>query len=345
MTLTIQQWKDTQLLPTSGMLAWNTHESGVSADGVCEDYSGNAKHLTQASNKPVLQSNVLYGNPAWYFDGTKNPLVYSGSWGVPKHFFILASAEESAFTDYRGLLSGLTNGDVLTSNTSGTKWFDFAYGANWEYLKNNTAFADNAAEAPMSGNFALMEVQIPSGLLTDGIQIGKQRNISPDRLWKGWFVEHLAYSRVLTLAERKRVMLYFNLRYSAWKLGLPFYFPSDDFMNFRRRRFYAEPPEHEKITESYEYEDGGKTFNEVGDVSPRRWEYEYMLTNNTASTDPPEIKIFDEFNDQARKVNPFNFTDKYGTVWENVRIDKYERSHESHKPWRQNVKFDLVKYP
>lgn len=352
MALTITQWRNTGLLPTSGQLAWHQYEMGVSGNEVILDYSGNNRHISCAlGSEPALQTNVLYGLPGWYFNGTNTPLKYTGAI-TPKHVFILASCEAAAFNLNRGLLSGVTTGDLLVSEATGTKWTDLGLGANFVYRKSDILYANNNLQAPVNGAFALMEVQSASGLTFDGIQVGQQTDWNgvahggaTARRHKGWFIEQIIYNRILTDAEILRVKLYFNLKFSQYKVGLPIYFPSDNFMNFKRRRFYAEPPMCAKITDSFEFEDGGKTFNEVGDVAPRRWEYDYTLVNTTASTDPGEVYIFDEFYNAVRLARAFNFTDKYGTTWDNVRIETYDRDHDTYKPWRQTVKFKLIKYP
>lgn len=351
MSLTIAQWQATGLLPTSGMQAWHQYQEGDSENGICLDYSGNARDLGAASNEPVLTADVLYGHHGWYFNGSRTPLTFTGA-VTAKHVFILASFEDAAFTINRGLLSGVTSGDILVSEVSGTQWTDLGLVGDFIYRKSDTLFPNASLEAPMNGAFALMDVRLASGVALDGIQIGQQRDYdgvahggAAARRHKGYFIEQIIYNRVLSAAEIKRVHLYFNLKYSQYKVGLPLYFPSDEFMNFKRRRFYAEPPMYSKITDSYEYEDGGKTFNEVADSAPRRWEYDYVLVNTTSPTDPGEVNIFNEFFNEIRMARSFNFTDKYGTVWTDVRIEDYDRTHEAHKPWRQTVKFKLIKYP
>lgn len=335
------------------MIAWHQYDVTDSEGGICLDYSGNGRDLGAASNTPVLTSNVLYGQPGWYFNGSRNPLTTGViSTVTPKHVFILASFEDAAFTVNRGLIGGVTSGDILVSETSGTQWTDLGLGSDFIYRKSDTLYANASLEAPMSGAFALMDVRLAAGVALDGIQVGQQRDwdgvahgAASARRHKGYFIEQVIYDRVLTAAEILRVHLYFNLKFSQWRVGVPFYFPSDDFLHINRRRFYAEPPMWSKITDSYEFEDGSRTFNEIADTAPRRWEYNYIVQNNTAATDPPEVYLFDEFYDEARLINPFNFTDKYGTTHTDVRIESYDRDHDAHKPWRQTVKFKLIKYP
>lgn len=335
--VTAQEWKNSGLIPTSGLLAWHMYEMGVSGHEVINDYSGNSRIIdTPVLNAPVLTTDVINGQPGWYFNGTTTtPLNYTGAVG-PKHVFILASAEEEEFTVNRGLLTGETTGDILLSDSSGDEFFDLAVGM--EYRKNDTVFPEAGQKAPMNGTFGLIEVSRSGGFAFDGIQVGQQK-ADTTRRWKGYFVEQLLFDRVLTLVERKRVMLYFNIKFALFELGLPFYFPSDDLMQFRRSRFYAEPLRYEDTTDHYEYEDRGRTFNEVADTPPRHWEYVYR------SRTPQQTVIFDAFWDVARLVNPFIFRDKYGTEWSNVQVEKYNRSHEAHMSWKNDVEFRLVKYP
>lgn len=344
MTLSIQQWKDTGLLPTTaanGMLSWHQFEAAVSGHNIAYDYSGNGRNMScGAGNSPQLTTGVIDGQAGWYFNGSRDPLVWSGSI-TPKHAFVVASADEATFADYRGLLGGVTTGDMLVGNTGVNKFVD--YTATGYYLSGFPYIGTNQL-APMKGVESLVEIQFSGGTAMDGIQVGKQKGFA--RLWKGYFIEAMLFNRVLSAAERKRVMLYFNLKYGLFRsTALKLYFPSDDFMIFKRRRFYAEPPMYDKITDSFEFEDGGKTFNERADTPPRRWEYTYELVNQNGSTRPAEVTIFDEFFDRVRYSRPFYFVDKFGVEHSNVFVEKYERNHSKNMPWRQSVSFSLIKYP
>jgi hypothetical protein len=98
------------------------------------------------------------------------------------------------------------------------------------------------------------------------------------------------------------------------------YFPNDIITGIPRTRFYAEPRDWSAVTDDWEYEDGGKDFNEVSSNAPRRWEYHFTLISDT-STDPATVDIFENFNDAARRANPFYFTDKYGATHYPVYIE------------------------
>jgi hypothetical protein len=314
------------------------YEMGVSGHNIIYDYSGNGRSIDCAVlNAPVLTADVLYGHPGWYFNGsTTVPLNWTGSI-FPKHVFILASNDEAAFTTNRGLVGGETSGDILLSESSGTKFFDLTP-VVVSYVKNGVLYAQNNMQAPVNGDAALIEVSNSGGFGLDGLQVGRQRDLA-GRIWKGYIFEVLFYDSVLTSTEVERIRLYFNIKFSAWQLGLPFYFPSDDLMQFKRSRFYAEPLRYQDITDSYEYEDRGRTFNEVADTPPRRWQYNYLART------PEQTVIFDEFWNQARIANPFIFRDKYGTEWTDVRILQYNRSHVKHMSWKNDIEFDLIKYP
>jgi len=354
MSLTIQQWKDTGLIPSVGLQTW--HE----ADGITglnngdaissvPDFSGNSRTLACSSSKPIFTTNVLNGKPAIVFDGTNNPLVYVGSTFVGKHVFILAAYDDANFAgNYMGLLSsngGGVSDMAILGNPSGTRFTD-AFGLSGiSYRKQNVSHAYNDMQAPMSGNISIVEMSSsPSVSYNGGISLGAWW-FDPSAKWKGPVLLCMIWNRELTDAERMRVLFYFNLKYAQYKAGIPLYFPSDDFIGIRRRRFYAESPMYSKITDSIEFEDGGKTFNEVADNAPRRWEYNYKLVNTSGSTDPAAVRLFDEFYDLVRLSKPFYFTDKYGTVWDNVRVESYDRDHDAHKSWKQEIKFRLIRYP
>lgn len=337
--VTAAQWVATGLIPTSGLLAWHMYEAGASGHHIIYDYSGNGRTIDSPTlNAPILTANVLYGQPGWYFDGASGtePLNWSGGLTV-NHAFILAAHEDAAFNLNRGLLSGPTTGDILTSNSSGTDFFDLGL-PNYSYRKSDIGYATNNQEAPMGNIPELIEVIDSDGLVLDGIQVGKQRTLA-GRVWKGYFFEQFLYNRILDLSERKRIMLYFNIKFSQWRVGLPLYFPSDDLMQFRRSRFYAAPLEYRDVTDHFEFEDRGRTFNEAADTPPRKWEYVYR--SRTAE----QAVIFDEFWNQARISRPFIFRDKYGVEWADVRIEDYNRKHEAHMSFKNDIEFKLVKYP
>jgi hypothetical protein len=94
------------------------------------------------------------------------------------------------------------------------------------------------------------------------------------------------------------------------------------------------------IEDSYEFEDGGRTFNRRADSPVKEWRLDIRGGLEIAQT-----RLYDEFWNAVGTSRPFSFTDKYGETHTNVRIKEYSRSHEAHKSWSRRVSFRLIKYP
>jgi len=61
------------------------------------DWSGNARHFTEATVPPVFKTNVLNGKPGFYFDGTKRLLrSYTGS-GTAYSIMAVVNREDDVF--------------------------------------------------------------------------------------------------------------------------------------------------------------------------------------------------------------------------------------------------------
>lgn len=331
-------WVSTELISGLSPIAWHQYQYGGSDNHIIYDSSGNERTLVgDPADAPVLTTNVVGNQPAWYFDGTKDPLVFTGSVTI-KHAFVLASNDDATFDGYQGLLTGPTSGDVLVGDDATTKFFNLGIGN--DYTKEAVDYVESNQQAPMGG-FQLLEVKNTTGITLDGIQVGQQK-ADGTRLWKGYFAEMILFDYALTRDEIRRVRLYFNLKFGEWRRGLPFYFPSADLTMIhdvdRPSRFYDAPEDFAQITDDWEYEDGVKDFNEVADDAPLRWEYAYPHV--------PKLQkvIFDEFWNQARLVNSFLFKDPDSNVWTNVRIEDYNRNHDAHKRWRHDVAYRLVGY-
>jgi Putative Ig domain len=103
--------------------------------------------------------------------------------------------------------------------------------------------------------------------------------------------------------------------------------------------FEVLPLDYSKTTVIHTYEDEGRSFNETTTQPSIQWD----LTFTGLTYD--EWQIFETFARGVRLTQPFNFKDKFGTVWSNVRVDTYERSHTRNVSWSSNVHFILVKYP
>lgn len=121
-------------------------------------------------------------------------------------------------------------------------------------------------------------------------------------------------------------------------------FPSFWITGTRQRREMEIAPAWADVTDSYEYEDGGKDFNERSDVAPVRWEYVVDCLGSTAAQARDAASVYHTFWNTYRLSRPFNFKDKYGITWKDVRIESYDRSHDAHKSWSVAVTFQLVSF-
>lgn len=327
-------WTKLGLMPSSGLEYFHVIES----DGVFADYSGNNRHISAASNAPPIITEQIGKYSAFYFDGTKSPLITST---LPdlliKHIFIVAKFDGSVFTGFNGLLSDFDNLAVLFGNDADSVKF-FNLGLGFDYRKNNVVYAESNLAAPMN-EWALIEIQKASGMPFGGWQIGQDRE-DTTRKWKGWFAGDAAFSRVLSADERRRAILYYNLRFGNY-LGTPvtLEFPDAKMTGINYSRFYEVPPDFDEITVTHKYQDAGRSFNENSGVAPLRWEVKF------AGLTYDQMRIFDEFNNRARRTTSFDFTDKYGETHSGVYIESYERNHDAHKSWIYEVNFKLAKYP
>ena len=121
-------------------------------------------------------------------------------------------------------------------------------------------------------------------------------------------------------------------------------FPSYSITGTRPAREMELAPDWRSVTDDYEFEDGRKDFNEVAATAPVRWEYEVICNGATAAQARSAASVYHDFFNTYRHSQPFDFTDKFGTTWSDVRIEEYERRHDAHKSWVVFVKFVLVSY-
>lgn len=122
------------------------------------------------------------------------------------------------------------------------------------------------------------------------------------------------------------------------------FFPSYPITPDRPSRWDARPYDYEPITEEWKYEDESPDFNETAPAAnaPKRWEYEVELPRGTHAEALADSQVYEDFYNEHRFATPFYFTDKYGNTWDNVYIERYERTHNAHKSWIIYVKFVLV---
>ncbi|MBX7170140.1 MAG: PKD domain-containing protein [Pyrinomonadaceae bacterium] len=209
------RWSKIDLIPRANLLKWGNLDNAVDGTEV-GDYSGNDRKMVCASSLPVLQSNVINGKPALYFDGTKNPIKFTGSF-TAKHIFLVAAFDGASFTGNEGLLSGVAATSILRGNgATTTKFANLSIGSGFSYRKSYVTLAESNELAPMAGSFSILELTFPTGISLDGFQIGQDTS-NTGRKWKGWYVEDLVYGVVKNYAERMRIYRYFAMKFFLWR--------------------------------------------------------------------------------------------------------------------------------
>lgn len=208
-------WASLKPIPTENLEAWHQVESGSSTSTFAPDFSGKGRHLTVgAGNSPVLGPTTLNGESGYYFNGSRDPLVWSGGSILTTHVFIIMAFEKAAFSGFEGVVSGVNQGDILVANDSGSNFYNF--GASEEYRKSDVPYVSSNMQAPMAGGFALVEMTVSGGGWSmDGLQIGKQRS-SFARLLQGWYMGSMIYSAIQTGHKRVAILEYVAARFQLW---------------------------------------------------------------------------------------------------------------------------------
>lgn len=337
-----------ELVPTSGLLADYPLEeitSGTTVEQVT-DYSGNGRHLLANNDTPTspatqtITLDSINGRAAINHSGDA-PLTSSGAMNA-KHILMLAKYDLAANFGgtYRGLISDNNAISVLVGSNaaSSTKFVDFGWGANYTYRKNRTAYAEAAQEAPFS-NFEVVEAILTTGFSLTSLQVGQQTNQTARR-WRGRWGDLKLYSSVLSGNELRRIRLYYDLRYYLWLIaGTTLEFPDPTLTGIPWNHVKKFPVDWDGVTDTWEYEDGGRDFNERTDTPLTEWEVTFTGLSRA------QLDIFDEFNKAVRRSRTFSFIDNYGVTHTGVRIRSYESGHDGNVSWINNCTFRLVKYP
>ncbi len=112
---------------------------------------------------------------------------------------------------------------------------------------------------------------------------------------------------------------------------------------FIRFRYYEYPTEWKAVTRERTFEDGTKSFNELSDAAPKKWELVYQFDLRTPGK-ADELLVFDLHYEDRRNSRPFDFLAKQYGLLENVYYADYDRFHDAHKFWIQTRRITLIKY-
>lgn len=200
--------KATPWMPLDDIVAWHTDDGDLADDGLMPDVI-NGRHLVASTNKPTLLDPIadVNGQRGWSFDGTVNPLVWTGAVTL-KHVFMVVSIDAEPSVD-GGLLTGVAAGEILVVDASGA----FATGAGASY--RNDGIEDETLALP-TNPYSLVEVVYEDGVTLDGLQIGQQLALT-DNLLQGKVLESLAYSAVKGDWELMFIHRYIATRYHIWE--------------------------------------------------------------------------------------------------------------------------------
>ena len=209
-------WSRMGIVPTTNLLKWGALDNANDGSEV-GDYSGNDRKMLVDSSYPTLQTlSAINNKKALYFDDSKQPLVFSGTF-TAKHIFIVAAIDETVFGNYKGLLTTLTK-DLLVGQ-SGTSKINPPANAIGTYKKSFVEFSSEDYQAPMQGKFAIIELVYPAGIELDGIVIGQNKSDGALKL-KGWYVEDLMYGEIQDDFSVRDIYEYFAIKFHLWRKKL-----------------------------------------------------------------------------------------------------------------------------
>ena len=103
-------------------------------------------------------------------------------------------------------------------------------------------------------------------------------------------------------------------------------------------RYKAFVSDWDAVTRVHEYEDGVRTFNELADYGPKRWEL--VFTGISIA----DREVFDAHFEEKRKSRTFNFIDKDGVLHPDTYYESYESNHEGHQSWINTIRITLIQF-
>ncbi|MCD9188230.1 MAG: fibronectin type III domain-containing protein [Pyrinomonadaceae bacterium] len=177
------------------------------------DLSGKGRNLTASSNQPTVKTNALNGKKSVNFNGSRNPLKWTGNLEIRCGFAVV---KVNSFASFDGVLTGLANAPILIGGGAGASiFFDVKY-KYYEYrLKdriyspvetwaNGERIETLNAPAPVGG-FAIIYFKFWTNLQMDGVQLGQDR-ADASRKFNGEISLIALYNRDFCESEIRNMM-------------------------------------------------------------------------------------------------------------------------------------------
>lgn len=182
------------------------------------DLSGNSRHLVAASSQPLIKTNAVNSKKSIIWDGTKNPLVHTGTFRINSGF-LLVKVDGDFTGTYQGILSTPADWGILTGIGGSNLFYDFLYNF-YEFRLNDRIYPQAAAPAPIS-TFGIIYFRFWQRLLIDGIQLGQDRGFTA-RKFDGEISLLALYDRDWCESEIRK--MFQSIAYS-YQLGIENVFP------------------------------------------------------------------------------------------------------------------------
>lgn len=134
------------------------------------------KHLDAAGTDVVAAT--VNGEPIVRFSNTTNNgfVAWTNS-NVFYDIFLLMKMREATFSNNAGIVTADTVVAALVGASGTTKFFDFGFGANYQYRLNGVEYDENDQQAPMN-TWGVVHIRHTDGFPIDNLQIGKDRDFA-----------------------------------------------------------------------------------------------------------------------------------------------------------------------
>jgi hypothetical protein len=209
----------------SGILVWmDAADTSYNAStGTWEDKSGNGRNFTQgtAANRPIVSSVTQNGRPILEFDGSNDRLTASGNWLQISNCTLFSAFRRLAGV-FGGIISSVTDSDrspaiLIDSNAGALRGHGNLSRAGASVVDSFCVFSGTvtAGATELFVNGTQRDTDAASNTLDTSAtttRIGTYRQTDV-LFFNGYIGEIIAYNRVLTVSERKRVEGYLGKKW------------------------------------------------------------------------------------------------------------------------------------